>query len=187
VRNSLSDWIEVWNYTSSDWAGLQFVVLTIAAVFAWRQLREAASLRTEQARPYVVVEAEIERKYVLLVVRNLGRTVARDVTIAFDPPLKSSLQDQWQFYLPIEETKIFKSGIPTLPPGKSYKGLFDSMPSRESTDLPDIYSATVEYRSTVGDSVLRETMILDLGLTRNLIRLRESSDCEEHDSDVKRT
>jgi hypothetical protein len=45
-----------WDWTSSDWAGLTFLVLVVAAFVAWRQVKEAQRLREEQARPFVVID-----------------------------------------------------------------------------------------------------------------------------------
>lgn len=178
----MSDWLEFWNYTSADWVGLQFAVLVAAALVAWRQVTEAASLRTEQARPFVVVDAEIERKHVMLTVTNLGRTVARNVKIEFEPALVSSLEDEWQFYLPIQDTKIFQEGIPSLPPGKRYGGVFDNLPSREGSGLPDEYTATVHYEGAPGRSRFTDTFVLDLGLTKNLLQLKSAAESPDSGS-----
>ncbi len=74
-------------------------------------------------------------------------------------------------YIPIQETKIFGDKIPTLPPGKSYRGVFDSMVSRESSGLPDTYTVTVEYKGVVGrKDPYKDTSVVDFGLTRNLLK-----------------
>jgi hypothetical protein len=55
----------------------QLVVLVAAALFARAQVREARELRAEQARPFVVVDFELDRRPLInLVVANLGKTMA---------------------------------------------------------------------------------------------------------------
>lgn len=65
------------------------VVYVIIAIYAVFQVREARRLREEQARPWVVVD--FEPGWILfLSIENIGRTVATDVHIRFDPPLAST-------------------------------------------------------------------------------------------------
>jgi hypothetical protein len=58
----------------------------------------------------------------LLTVENLGRTIARDVWITFDPKLRSTLDsppDVVRENVPeVADFKIFREGIVNLPPGK---------------------------------------------------------------------
>src|SRR5205823_3560025 len=151
-------------WTHADWiaaaSGLvllgQLVVFALTAWFARKQVNEARRLREAQIRPFVVVDAFVRKKHPFLSVTNSGTVPARDVKIEFDPPLESSLEDEWQFYLPIQDTKIFSEGIPTLVPERQYQGLFDNMPSREGKDLPDTYSVKVDYRG-VRDEPYTET------------------------------
>jgi hypothetical protein len=52
-------------------------VLLIAAIVAWRQVREARHQREEQARPFVVMTLEIGNTVAEFRIENVGRTIAR--------------------------------------------------------------------------------------------------------------
>jgi len=52
-------WLRFWEYTTADWAGLQFAVLVIAALVALRQVREARAQREQQGRPFVVMTLDV--------------------------------------------------------------------------------------------------------------------------------
>jgi len=72
----------------------QLVVLVVAAVVAWRQVREARELRLEQNRPFGVVDFDLDESKGYLIffeVTNMGTSLARDVRIEIDPPLESAI------------------------------------------------------------------------------------------------
>jgi hypothetical protein len=78
------------------------------------QVLQARRLREEQARLFVIVDFEAGF-LVYLTVENIGRTMARDVTIRFDKPLESTLSGPRE----IDESPLLRKPIPTLPPGSS--------------------------------------------------------------------
>ena len=127
-------------------------------LFAWRQVSEAKRLREEQARPFVVVDFDVDW-LTELTIENVGRTIAHDVRLAFDPPLASTLSKPW----PWEESTLFRSGIPTLVPGKRISVNFDSVISRFESDLPLAYRVEVSYRG-YGKRRFEDAYVLDLGL-----------------------
>jgi archaellum component FlaF (FlaF/FlaG flagellin family) len=129
----------------------QAVLLIVAAVIAYRQVQEARRVREEQAQPYVVValEADPSAQWLLdLVIRNMGKTVAREVFVTFEPQLVSSL-DREAGGNRITEWTVLKEGIRTLVPGQSMSMLVDSLISRYagggSTQLPGRVRANVRY------------------------------------------
>lgn len=139
----------------------QLVVLTVAAIVAWHQVREARRLREAQTRPFVVMDFEVENFLAFLSVANIGTTLARDVRFEIDPPLQTVIEN------PLAEMKMFREGIPTLPPGKRIRTLFDSLVSRKPDQLPDTYSVKVTYTDEVGRP-LAERLDLDLAAYWNL-------------------
>ena len=79
------------------WAALaQWVTAAIAfgaAIFAWRQVREARKTREEQAQPNVVLYTEpnpAAKQIQEIVVKNFGTTPAYNVKVAVTPPLKAT-------------------------------------------------------------------------------------------------
>lgn len=85
-------------------------IYIVLGLFAWRQVGEARKLREEQARPFVIVDFE-PGFLVYLTVENLGRTMAREVSICFDKPLESSLSGRRE----LDESPLFREPIPALP------------------------------------------------------------------------
>lgn len=163
-----TDWcfLRTWAATADwgnvpGWLGALASVGTLcvamaAALIARGQLEHARILREEQARPFVIVDFEPTRagdmRYMDLVIRNTGGTLARDVNVVFDPPIVSTLDPKGEesdhLATALARTSLLQGGIPTLPPGREYRMLFDDMADRfERKDLPRRYEVTVSMRS----------------------------------------
>lgn len=138
----------------------QLLVLVAAAIFAWRQVKEAQVLREEQNRPFVVVDIEVESGYMMyLEVTNMGTSLARDVRIEIDPPIESAID------IEVSKLKMLNEGIATLPPGKKYRTFFE-MSFRRNEDRPDLpmnHTARVRYWDEKRKRPFDETLILDMG------------------------
>jgi hypothetical protein len=133
----------------------QAALLLVAAAVAITQVREARRLREEQAQPYVVVSLETDPSSPIilhLVIKNIGRTAARNVVVDFDPPLISSLDREDASR--ISEWTVLKDGILTLAPGQSMSTLIDSLLNRyaggDTTHYPGKVQATVNYMGDHG-------------------------------------
>lgn len=94
------------------------VVYVVIALLAWRQVREAQKLREEQARPWVVVDIvpAVGSPVLILVIENLGKTVARDVGITFSPVLQPLPGGEDLF-----EAPALRDGIAFLPPRRQLR------------------------------------------------------------------
>lgn len=159
-------WLSPWQWSSSDWAGLTFLVITAAAFVAWRQVKEAQRLREEQARPFVVIDLEPWNPFLDLKITNVGKTIARDVTFHFDPPLKTA-KDEAHGLVPIGETNLFKHGIASFPPGKQITLFFDRYPDRIERGLTDRYDVCISYADPTGKRYSEQT-VLDLAMYRDI-------------------
>jgi hypothetical protein len=150
-----TDWpaIAAWG----AWATVAIYI--VIGLFAWRQVHEARKLREEQARPFVIVDFE-PGFLVYLTVENLGRTMARDVRIEFDQPLESTLRGPRE----IDESPLFREPIPTLPPGKKIRVLFDQFNERLDKGLPLTYRVKLRYRGPEGRKTWEHPYRLDLGM-----------------------
>jgi hypothetical protein len=164
-----TDWLSPWNWASSDWAGLTFVVLLVAAFVAWQQVKEAQGLRREQdrlrkeqARPFVIIDFHLWKPIIELIIKNVGATLARKVLFEFNPPLTTTHDD-----MPgrgnLMDLNLFKHGIPSLAPGKEITLFFDEYLARNGRNLPQSYEVQVSYEDTVGDDYT-ELMVLDLAM-----------------------
>jgi hypothetical protein len=139
----------------------QLVVLVVAAVVAWRQVREARELRLEQNRPFVVVDFDLDESKGYLIffeVANMGTSLARAVQIEIDPPLESAID------IEMNKLKMLNEGIATLAPGKKLRTFFDMSFRRNEAekDYPMNHVATVRYTDEKGKREFEETSNLDL-------------------------
>lgn len=141
---------------AAAWA--TFAVLVVTAAFAWRQVREAARLRREQTRPFVIVQYEFRSVLIQLAIHNVGKTVARNVRIEIDQPLKSRQFGDRKF----AEMALFTEGIPNLAPGQAIRVHFDHFPNRVEAGLPMRYKARVTYDDHNGRRLPTDEFILDL-------------------------
>jgi hypothetical protein len=163
-------WLSPWAWTATDWAGVQCVVLVIAAIIALRQVREARRLREAQVQPFVVVdfEADQQTQAIYIVISNGGSTMARDVRLTFEPPLTSSL-DSNQNVVPPRDLKPLSEGIASLPPGKQIRVMFDMFTQRAADAYPDVYNVHVSFRAPALKRRLSDDTVLDLGVFRNVL------------------
>jgi hypothetical protein len=111
VVSQVVTWPEVATAIASTVSAAIFVV---AAIFAWKQVGEARRLGEAQIRPFVSLDLEInDFPLIILRIENLGRLIARSVRFEFEPQLETS----GRFEVDLREAPLFKSGIPSLPPG----------------------------------------------------------------------
>ena len=150
-----TDWTAVTAWAA--WAAI--AVYVVLGIFAWIQVLQARKLREEQARPFVIVDFE-PGFLVYLTVENLGRTMARDVSVQFDKPLESTLSGTRE----IDESPLFREPIPTLPPGKKLRVLFDQYVARMEAKLPLTYDVTLRYKGPTGRKEWEHPYRLDLGM-----------------------
>jgi hypothetical protein len=110
------------------------------------QARQAQELREEQARPFVIVDFDHVDMLFLLVIENVGRTMARNVVIKFDKPLTTTIERPRE----LDEAALFREPIPSLPPGKKLRVPFDTLPARKENGLPLAYEVTLRYEGPTG-------------------------------------
>jgi len=159
--------------TWTDVAGValvaaQLVVLVVAALVATRQVAEAKRLREEKARPFVVVDLDVQRHVIFFVIANLGSTLARNVRLKISPPLDSAID------VSLAKLKMLTDGIPNLAPGKEYRTVLDSFIQREAAGVfPDAYTVSISYEDETGRRPFSEEHVLDIGLYRNLMHVTD--------------
>jgi hypothetical protein len=127
---------------SADAANEQVIAAREQVALGQRQLELSEKIRKEQSEPYIVVDVEaspLARGFLVLVIHNIGSTVARNVRFNFNPPLRSARE----LRLPAAEAKIFKDGIPMMPPNRRFEILFDFAPERFESNLEMVYEVTV--------------------------------------------
>jgi hypothetical protein len=91
----------------------------ILAALAFAQVRELRETRIAQERPQVIVDEDYSGPPMLhIVVRNIGRGAARDITFDFSAPLSSpASEDPNTDMVPVNELPFFAKGVDYLAPG----------------------------------------------------------------------
>lgn len=149
------------------------LVALAAAVIGLAQAREARRLRVEAAAPYVIVDIvpSVAWGNILnLVIENVGRTPAHDVSFDFSPPITTSLKDY-----DLAGSTLVQDGIPTLPPGRRISALFDVSHERMQADLPMRYEVTVDMLDARGKPQTPQRYVLDIAPLFGLQRVEEYS------------
>ncbi|MFE0692944.1 hypothetical protein [Streptomyces sp. NPDC058869] len=138
------------SYTQAQDAKTQTQATVDQAATARRQLEQAEAAHREQNEPYVIADIQPDApgsSLLVLLIENIGPTVARDVTITVDPPLVSASGDHL--------TERLQSGlsrtIPMLPPGRRLKYAFDIAFRRFDSNLPTAYTFTVQAKGPFGN------------------------------------
>ena len=127
------------------------------------QAEHARRLSDEQARPFVTVDFEPSETWVNiieLVIRNVGKTLAKNVQLAFSPPLQSTFYSKEGKSL--SDSFLISKGILAMPPGKHVQTIFDISHDRAGTDLPMQYTVRVDYENYRGEPQETLEYILDL-------------------------
>ncbi|MET9690425.1 hypothetical protein ABZY81_18405 [Streptomyces sp. NPDC006514] len=114
---------------------------------ARQQLEHAEAVHREQNEPYVVVDIQPDVSGTLvIVVENIGSTIARNVRIEVDPPLESG----WGEDLTEMLARAFSRTFPMLPPRRRLEFLLDEQERFQNTGLPTAYTFTVRCEGPYG-------------------------------------
>lgn len=120
---------------------------------AAQQLALAERIHREQNEPYVIVDIQPERNNgsLLLVIENAGPTVARNVRISCNPPLKSGwapVGDEPDLTQVLQQ--VLARTIPMLPPRRRLTFLLGSRERFKNTELPRVYTFAVNADGPAG-------------------------------------
>lgn len=131
------------------------IATVILAILTLQMVREMKQSREEDRRPYVYVDFVFDTSVILIMVKNSGRSGAKNIKFSFSPALVSSKNEK------ISEINMFKEGIKFLPPEREIKTWFDMGPSFYKSDLPKTYNVEIEYQNAITDKKYRESFVLD--------------------------
>lgn len=134
-----------------------------AAEISQSILTEMREARDEESAPYVVLyfDVQSERNIMDLVIKNVGKSVAKNVKFEFQPPLINSDGKS------VSDTSLVKNGIGSIPPGYEIRVLFDTPlwyygAQADGNELPLIYEVKVSYTGGMvsGERVLVQNLDL---------------------------
>lgn len=162
-------------WSPEDWAtlaqGVTTSIAVIAAIFAFFQVREARRTREDQSRPFVIVDiqpSQVWSNILNLVIENTGTTLARNVVIDFEPPLKTTINNY-----DIASSLLMTNGIPSLPPGRKLSALFDLSHDRLKAGLPLRFQARVSLDDARGRPQETLEYVIDLEFLYGLEQITE--------------
>ena len=110
-------------------------------------LEEMKESRFQEIAPYVTVYFDVPygKQWIYLVVKNSGKTIAKDVKLEFSPKLTNSDG------LTINEIPLIKDGIALIPPEYEIKTFFDTGASYfKDEKFPLSYNVKIEYSTDNG-------------------------------------
>jgi len=132
-------------------------------------LKEMRESRDQEIAPYVVVYFDIPygKSWIYLVVRNIGKSVANDVKMEFQPPLRNSDGDQ------INNMPLIRGGVGSIPPGYELKTLFDTTVSYFNSGLPLTYKVKVFYSGGLRSDIRVIEQTIDLSAFKGRMYITE--------------
>jgi hypothetical protein len=153
--------------TATAWDGIAaiatvaaFGAAVLGAVLVLRQLNQARDLAEDQARPYLVAlidESGADWTLADFVVRNIGQTAARNLTISIDPPyLRAHELGEGNRFM---DAKFISGRTSVLPPGGEVRTYLDSsreMHARMTSDsvTTQPFTATLRYRDRLEREII---------------------------------
>lgn len=142
------------------------------------QLALAERIHREQNEPYVIVDiqpSDPTSGILVVVIENIGPTVARNVRISCDPPPVSGWGDDLTEML----QRALSRSIPMLPPGRRLEFLLDNQDRFKNSDLPTAYTFTVESEGP-GGPVEPLEYVVDFGTwAESLMKNRPTKQIED--------
>ncbi len=134
-------------------AAIGTISLALLAYFQVKLLRET---RLAQERPQVIVDADYTDQTVIdVVVRNIGRGAAKEISFDFSAPLVHSFLKTGPEFVPLNELPYFKDGIEFLAPGAEIRSAWDTytnlLPLLREEGLEDGIIIISKYKSLAGD------------------------------------
>ena len=138
-----------------------------------RSVAEMVEDRDQQIAPYVVVffDHQTDSPIFDLVIKNTGRTAARDVEVTVEPPLQTSLKNY-----DIEQLAFIHQVIPTLPPEYEIRASVDVIDNAlKSVTLPKQYRVKVTYSGGIKAEKREAEYILDLNIFNGILETHTRS------------
>ncbi|WP_424353789.1 hypothetical protein [Methanobacterium sp. MBAC-LM] len=126
-------------------------------------LQEMKETRDQEIAPYVVAYFEFKNHDINLVIKNVGKGLAKNVKIEFDPKLVNSIPEH-----DINDVAFIKEGIGSMPPKYKVETFFDSsIGYYGNEELPSKYNAKITYYGGLNETKRTTEHILDIGAYYN--------------------
>jgi hypothetical protein len=181
--------LEFWAVISQIAAAAGTLILAFAVWFQIRVARqqtaatretveERRASRLAQERPHIIVDADYsDPNIVYVVVRNIGKGAAKNITFCFSHPLESHLRDPKDpsKNFVISELAYFEEGLDYLAPGSAittgwgtFRELFNLLTNKKLQDGIEVVShyqdlSGRDYHTSWKINPLKVEGVLDIG------------------------
>ncbi len=167
--------------------GVQILTLVALIVYVWetrkmalatqksvemagKSLDEMKEQRDAEIAPYVVAYLDGQGGVLgllYLVIKNTGKTVAKNVKIKFNPPLQTRYPDLLKLVIPDD-------GIPSIPPGYEIRTMLDTLAKYEDSGLT-VFTVQVTYFGGIDNKQREDTYYVDLKVFNGIVSTKEST------------
>ena len=132
-----------------------------------KSVNEMREARDSETAPYVVVYFDVpENRQLYLIIKNTGKSMAKNIKINFDPPI--------QTLHPELLTRVISSeGIPSLAPNCEIQTVIDSFRTYKETG-PMTYKIQVTYYGGIDEKQRSASYIADLTIHRGIVTSNEN-------------
>ena len=101
---------------------------------------------------------------IYLVVKNIGKSVAKNVKLSFEPPLESTIKE-----IDIANISLIKDGLGSMPPGYEIRTVYDGTISyAERENSPSSYEVRISYFGGLHTDERSYELKLDLNVFKDL-------------------
>jgi hypothetical protein len=148
-------------------------------------LTEMKAARLQEIAPHVIVYFDMPYGMswtIFFVVKNIGRSVAKDIKMSFEPPLKTGFGNKISDF----DISLIKDGISSLAPGQEIRTPYDSISNYFGSDtakmlngvLPTKYTVEVSYRGAFHPDRTFTQQDIDFSMFKDLMVLQEKGEKE---------
>lgn len=129
----------------ADWgmlivAAISLCIAIRTLLYARKQYEHSKLAQEELNYPYVIFDIrQVKAGIVEIYLKNLGSTVAYDISIESTPPIESASDEHFWLF----------DELPALVPGQEWSTIWETQISkRKKSNLPDRMEVTVHYRDS---------------------------------------
>lgn len=122
-----------------------------------KSVNEMKETRDQESAPYVLVYFDFHGHEMYLIVENVGKGLAKDVSFDFEPSLVNSRGNK------ISELSLLKDGIGSIPPNYKIRHFFDMSFNYFENNLPLKYRVKTSYYGGLKYEKRTTEHILDAG------------------------
>lgn len=150
---------------------------------AMATVEEMRTAREEESAPYVIAYFDLDVEYIYVVVKNVGKSVARDLTLSIDPPFVITHPSR-----DLNKASLFQNGATMLAPESELRLFYTTtMTYFGIPNAPRQHKMMITYAGGSAYTKYEHEMVLDLSVYDGMGHFNESdfSDLVKEIKDIK--